>query len=710
MLPRNKQTTFAVVLACGLLAVAALHSQGTLINVSWLTRTVWTWPLLMGALWLAAKQRAPGASPRLVPLLALVCALGLYLFSSAAANPVFYYPNWAPTTPWELGKGWLERTLLLTALLVPIELLTRRRFWIVLLLALVGIQLSAFAALWHATEGAPIYRVDHPAFFYRLWSFGQSMPRSIYYDPFWNGGKVMPYLLASGILSPGLFLWPVWKFVSTHVAYTPAFGFLFLIVVPLLAAFSARLLSRSREMAVAAALLSLGTSHFYFVHLVHYGTIGSLFATAFLMPLAAALYRMVIRQRTDRLTVVSLFGSGLFLLCWPPAAVMAIPIGIAILCNARRLTRRTLFCLVGFAAAMVVVFALPAMSLLVHSDVQALTRTTRTGLTVANLREGWHVLANLLRQTHPAILFLGLIGACLSPSKDLRRWFAPILIASMLIAGWGAEWKADLQLDRVLINALFIGILPAAWAISTLMRSRTIFAVPAAALLSALLLMGGYDTVKYMGNKGRARFRTMSPEVAELAAWLKANTPADGRIMFAGAAVHGYSAAKIAALPIYTEREMLSCDYYGFSPKLVEYNYPTKEFRKHGKEKLLLFMDLYNITHIVTYHEDWKRYFRKHTVHFAEQTSFEAKTIFHVKRESSMFLAGSGTVEAGINAITCRSDGNALAVIKYNWVEGLSCKPASASVRPYDTGTSIQLIAVDPGGAEAVTISYNRWY
>lgn len=708
----QKKYIFAILaFLLGFGVLYALHTGGRLIILGWLLKTAWILPLFAGAIWIVLKHRSFKISQRRIPLFVLLLLMGLYLFSSSALNPVFYYLNWPPTVPWELGKGWLERTLLLTAVLVPVILIAGKRYKYFLLAALAVCQLSAFAALWKATGGEPLYRVDHPAFFFRLWSFGQSMPRFIYYDPFWNGGKVMPYLSASGILSPGFFLWPVWKYLETHLAYTPAFGFLFLFVVPALAALSARIMSRSREMAVTAAFLSLGTCHFYFIHLVHYGTIGSLFATAFLMPLSASLYQIVIKNKTGLPILAVLFISGFFLLCWPPAALMAIPMAITILFNAKSLTRRSFISLAVFAVVMFFAFLLPLLSLLTHSDVQSFARTTNSLFSQEAFVSGWLVLADLLRQTHPVILFLGIAGSFFLPSKGMRRWFVPILLASMIIAGWGREWKTDLQLDRMFINALFIAILPAAWAASTFLRSKTVYAVLASALISALLIMGGYNTVKYMGNEGRAKFRTMSPEIKQMVSWIKNNTPDNGRIMFAGAAVHGYSAAKIAALPVYTEREMMSCDYYGFSPKLVEYNYPTREFRKHGRERLSLFMDLYNITHVVTYHEDWKGVFRKHNDQYEEMISFGKKTIFKVKRRNSMFIKGSGSVKAGINSINVKLNDSAKpAVIKYNWVDGLTSSDDCVTLSPYETGTSVKLIAIEPNGAEKMTISYDRWF
>ncbi len=688
-----------------------LHSGGRLIQGSLLIRVIWIFPMLATWIWFTNRNQIHWSRHR-APISALCLAMAVYLFSSAATNPTFYYMKWVPATQRGFWSSGLERMAIITCVLAPIILLLKRRIWILLAVILVTTQVAAFLALWHATGGDPLYRVDHPSFFYRLWSFGQSIPRFIYYDPFWNGGKVMPYLVASGILSPGLFLWPLWKYVPTEIAYTPGFGLLFIVIVPLLSAYSARLISRNPIMPFVAALLAMGTSHFFFIHLVHYGTMGSLFAAAFLMPLCAALYRLVMRQQSDTITLLTLFVSGFFMLCWPPSVIMAIPIGIALICNIRRLTIRTTACLAGFIASMCLLFALPVLSLFSHSEIGTFMKSSTAPFSSANLKVGLGVVIEFLRQSHPVILFLGIAGSCLTPSRNLRRLFAPILLVSLLVAVIGADWKPDLQLDRVVINALYIAILPASWCMAMLFQSRSNRLIPALALLIAALCMGGYNTIKYMGNEGRARFRTMSDEVSSMVSWIQNNTPTDGRIMFAGAAVHGYSAAKVAALPVYTDREMMSCDYYGFSPRLVEYNYPTREFRKHGPEKLFQFMELYNITHIITYHDDWKRLFRnKLADQYQEVANFGKKTIFRVKRTSSKFLDGSGSVVAGINYIDVSVyDQKKPVVIKYNWVDGISCTPDKATLEPFDTGTSVKLIKIKPNGAKYITISYDRLY
>ena len=55
-----------------------------------------------------------------------------------------------------------------------------------------------------------------------------------------------------------------------------------------------------------------------------------------------------------------------------------------------------------------------------------------------------------------------------------------------------------------------------------------------------------------------------------------------GSSLFAGETVHGYGGGHVAVLAYLTGRQMMACDYYAFSPDLVEYNYPPREWRAGG--------------------------------------------------------------------------------------------------------------------------------
>ena len=158
-------------------------------------------------------------------------------------------------------------------------------------------------------------------------------------------------------------------------------------------------------------------------------------------------------------------------------------------------------------------------------------------------------------------------------------------------------------------------------------------------------------------------------------------------------------------------REMMACDYYHFSPKKVEYNYPPSPYRSHAK-KLRKFFKAYNVTHVVTYHGMWKRYMRKRPKRFQHVATIgetRPKYIYSVIGKSSMFMEGEGTVEADINRIRVRLPyDQKRVVIKYNYAKDLKVN-APAVLKSYKVDKRIKLIAIEPNGERDLVISFNRF-
>jgi hypothetical protein len=188
--------------------------------------------------------------------------------------------------------------------------------------------------------------------------------------------------------------------------------------------------------------------------------------------------------------------------------------------------------------------------------------------------------------------------------------------------------------------------------------------------------------------------------------------PPGGRVLFAGATVHFYGRGHVAFLPCLTGREMMACDYYAFPPGTVEYNYPPRAYRLK-REDTLAFMDLYNVTHVVTYHEDWRRYFldqpERYQPLLLPPEKNRAYCIFKVKRTPDIFLKGSGTVTADFNRIRVDLDAaREEVVIKYNWCDDLRVSQP-AEIFPHKAWKDINLIGIRPNGAQAVDIRYGGW-
>lgn len=641
--------------------------------------------------------------------------------SSSAVNDAWFFPTaWRGdasffANPFSFGMTRSLVAALFIAVAFPWLLRTARP------LAVSAILLAGLAVLrlHEATGFDMIYRVDSPSFVYRYWCFAQTFPRPGFYDPHWNAGLPIPYLVASGIWSVGVFLLPLLHVISAEQLYTPALAVFFLGIVPALAWWSLAWVGAGRRARWIAVLLALGTCQRFWVHLLHYGTAPSLFAMSMALPLAALWYRFLYLDPVPRAaTLLKILLFSLILFAWPGSTLIALPFLLITLLHIRRLFPvKWKWVLAGIALITVILLPL-ALVPMRYSNLAAFTQTTAHQTFMEHFKNGLGVLAHNVRGTNALIVVFGFLGSFFMRPAPARWFFGPLVLLLVVLSGWGEEVKKLLQSERIIIPAALVAILPAAWWLERLIRFalrqsphhhlRGALLRTGTAWCIGILLLGAYQGAKTWRGDGLAPFHTMPPQTRELITWLRDHVPEQGRVMFAGRAVHGYGGAKIAALPYFTGREMMAADFYGFSPKLVEFQYPPRAFRYGGPDVLFEFMDLHNITHIVTWHDDWKKTYGSEPARYRPAHAIGRTAIFEVLRPSSLFLQGTGEVRADFDRFDVTWPGEPEpVVIKYNWADGLR---ASDGIRiyPHDAGHGVTFIGIDPGTNRHAILRYRR--
>lgn len=711
-------------LAAGAGLVGLLHTSGTFIVVQDLyILLIWIPPLLLLAgMRLQAVWVVPGRPvPRQVwPLIALSSALILLLFTSVHHHRWFYFLNWWHQVCGEhLFRSSAFWFVLLAALLLPF-FLTRNRYTAAMLgSALLITQASIFWRLWQVTGGLPLAKDDHPSFVFRLWQFRETFPWLTTYNPYWNGGEAEHAHLVTGTLAPGILLWPLWYFADIQTVYTFGFGLIFIVIIPAIAFFSMKAVNGDRLAQWTAAILSLGVSQHYFLWLMQYGTIGANLVAAFVMPVSALAYRVVCLDQRSFRTCFFLVVSTCFLALYPPGALMALPIFLAFLANAPRWTWPRLRTLLWCALAVLIIHSPTFYVLFWHDDVfrflnvastpaesaQAVSRWTMT-----TLGNGWQLLLAHLREGNPIILVMGVVGAFFAPRPMIRSWYGPMIIGYALLTGWGMYYAPDLQVPRIAIPFMFAAIVPAALAVSSILRTSSARTAILRSALAALLLVTGYNVLRMYGNESpRIRYHAMTQEMQQMAEWIRTETPEDGRFLFAGRTVHGYGGGHVSIFPVLTGREMMACDYYHFNPAQVEYEYPPRRWRG-SPETVFAFFDLYNVTAVSTWHESWAEHFRSRPEWYEEVEPLGENRLkfFVVKRDSSLFKRNQGRVDAHFNRLEVWLENpQEEAVIAYNWAEGLRAPPP-AELFPHDAGRGVTLIGIRPHGLRDIVIRYKR--
>ena len=710
------RTGLAAVL--GIALVALLYTQGQFIRKPYVIALLWLLPTLI-LLGMVVRRHDRPRVLRLgpmAPLLALTATMLLYLCSSVTRHRWFYFTRWTPSAEFPYYSNWLL-LVLLTALFIPLFTLRFRRIWRLPLAILLLSQGACFWELMHTTGGAALYRIDHPSFMFRLHEVASCFPHLVNYNPYWGAGTPHAVSVTSGAIAPGLVLMPLLKVFPVHQVYTLGIGLIFIVLVPWIAAMSVRGMGGDRSAACIAGVLALRISQHFFLWMLHYGTIGAALASSMILPVSALTFRVVMLGKTGWRTGAALVLALFFFLLWPLDAIFGVAMAGSLLLNGRHWSRRKL----GFLAVCgaVLLLLIGRMILVLFNEGSgAVDHVMQRGthesgwlawLTVKSFRAGGAHLLDHLREGHPLLLFFGLAGVWVAAPKLVRNWFLPIVVFLCLVTGWGAQWKPHSQLSRASIPLFFVCIAPAAILASRLLRFGDDRVAPARAFLAALLIVTGFNAVKVYGNESLAPYAVMDGPTRQLVAWIREHTPEGGRVMFAGRCVHGYGGGNVAYLPILTGREMMADDYYGFPPGTIEYEYPPLAIRK-SSAKMQLFLDAYNITHIVSYHPKWHDYFMSYPDRFEEQFAVPAHDyvirVYAVKRTPATLVQGRGQARARFNRIDVTLADDAKEVIlSYNWMDGLRVTPP-VEIFPCPLTEGVTLIGARPNGQREFQVTY----
>ncbi len=647
---------------------------------------------------------------------ALMAGAMLLLAVPGAGDPMAFFQRWWPSQPglWAALRCDSVRWLVLTgaaAIAWPRLPTPARRFTLVA--GAVIASMSAVIALLKATGVSALYRDDHPSFLFRMWMFARSAPIPAAWVPFWEAGHVDTSAAVTGGWLLGVPLWFTGGRLLPHTIYTPLVATAVIVVPPAAAAIGARLAGLRTMGCAAAALLALGVSRSWFVWTLRFGTVPAGISAA-MFPLAAGVAARVLSHPKPSARHAAAWAIALVdLFHWPLATIMSLPLALGLLVSPSFWTpRRFAVVLLGTAAAALILSPV-VFAILPHAGVGEFVGSPLADrLNWAALARGVRRLPDLVTQAHPLLISFGLAGAPLWPDRASRRMLWTTLAGLTLLSLWGDLASKELQLTRAHIPLLLVSTLPAAHLIERLLASseRRLALTGAAAL--GLLTMGAHDAVRQYGNRTNAPYVAMSEEPYALAEWIKTNVPPGARVMFAGQTVHAYGGGHVAYLPVLSERSMLACDFYHFSPSRREYEYPPRRFREND-EAVFEFLDLFNVAAVITYHDHWLKFLRKHPDRFEEAARFgrEGRRVAFLLRRPppGLFLKNSGRVEERINGLDVTlDDPHTTAVVRYQWAEGLSATPP-ARVLSMEGPRGLRWLGIEPNGLREVRIRWSPW-
>ncbi|MBR6022328.1 MAG: hypothetical protein IK066_07910, partial [Kiritimatiellae bacterium] len=494
--------------------------------------------------------------------------------------------------------------------------------------------------------------------------------------------------------------------------------------------------------ALCAGWAAAGVSHEFFLWMWHFGTVGAMTSATLVGPVAFLAWRLA-NGRGGWGTAALLGVAGWVACLWTPGAFAVAGIGAGWLLNWELWTKAKWG---KFAAAAGLGAALWSpwlwTTLFPCRNVVEYVGTEGAGRpewwTVA--RNGAWSLWRRVPASHPAVLALGIGGLVAGAPRGVRKLVLPAVAVLALMAGWSKELKPLSQMDRMWIPLMTLLCVPMAWIAEAVFNAeaqrrgggeesgvgrqksegeggrgrgwRFWAGCGAAGVLAAGLALGARTTWTFYRNMRPAKMRTYVPGRLEpLAEWIRENVPEDGRVAWAGKAVHAYGGGNTAYWPVLTGREMMGDDYYGFPEKTIEYDYPPRAYRALGEAGWRAFGGAYGVTHwIAARAHDVERLrgmpeFVEEVAHFRLTLGAQDVYVFAVKgAKGGRFWQGDGRVEARENLLRVETAGPA--VIRYNWRKGLACRTPGAEIRPVEVDEHLTFIGVDPGTNGVVEIGY----
>lgn len=654
----------------------------------------------------------------------LLAALAVYALSAVAWIPKYYFVSWPITlnsvrVNHKAVQVWF---ILLSWGSVPLFTLWNPRRWLPALLT-IGLIAAEIACCWmllnHTGFTAP-YSDDHPSFLFRISEFLASFPWRENYVPYWNAGVANSVITSSGVAGYAILGAPLWLLLPPHIASPYVFLFTFVFFIPWMTYGGFRAAGLSKVGALLGAIFALAQGSLFILWMLRFGTVGASLAMAMLPAALAFLYAAAMRARPSNRVLVGMVVSLFFMGQWPPMLMLGIPLGLLVLGYARQWWNSRARWPFLLAAALTGVTLLPTIiGAVLGKEVLGHVLENQPGAApgFATLhREFLTILMSICADMNPLMLFAGLAGMWVMPWPRLRRWIVVPTLFLALVFTFGPVYFPNMQLNRMGIVASCLMALPAACVLRKVLTSRTELAPLLQATVLALLLCTLQNIPRFYGGRTPDPYVGTRQSVQDLVTWVQANVPEDGRLLFAGSVVHAYGRGHIAYLPKLTGREMMSCDYYGFPPGMVEMDYPPRAFRAQ-QDGCLSFMRLHGVTHVISFRNSHIAYYRSKPEQFKEvailhehlESRDNEYVVFEVKDSGGRFEKGSGHIVANFNRITVDFDNPPPqeAVIRYTWSEQLTVKPP-AELYPHDAGDEVTFIGIRPNGASHINIRYKN--
>ena len=601
----------------------------------------------------------------------------------------------------------VERSLTMTTDIRPRQLTL---FWILALTLLVQLALLCFSMpISQILSGAHSYHIDNPYHVYQI-ELGKSLLQHghlLGYDPFLGAGH-LGGMSDNGSARLPVFVAALLPAVPTGVLYS-LYVLLCALIGPLAVVGMGRLLRWPVLHTAMASALGLVVWWIGALHWFHTAGMVSYVCGCYLgLPYAAWVWQLCSagqRQGAARLAGAGILGGlGIWLHPLFPIQVGLLFVGFAVTgfpaASVRRVVLRG-----AVIAAIALLVNLPwLIAMLGNHDIGANPLALHPFQKVV----GWQVALK------PALgMWTGmgsfcnplLLAACLAGlywmRGEQRRRMLPFVIAGVLLllfAAFGAlsAALAQLQPNRFVAPAFLLIAMGAAYSAGEYLQRLELGGLGKGRLVGVavaglLCLYTGREMIREAMAGPHGHYGTTPPElsdapplVAQLEAWISANTTQDGRILFETSLARIHGGGHVAGLiALKTDREFMGAGYPYSLPSVsfwdrVAFGRPIQQV---STAELAQGLDLYNVGWVIAHTPQLQKAMDALPMASAA-AQFGTVRIYKIDRPLSFIAEGSGRIASrGFDRIHVSGAGGASVILKYHWLPGLVASPA-ASIEP----------------------------
>lgn len=597
--------------------------------------------------------------------------------------------------------------------------------------AVLLLQLFLAMIFFESLNGRMLFSDDHPSFLYRFQMLRHHFPYVPFYNAGWNAGYIAREFFPSGILNvaflslPFLLL-PGWDtFALGSLYYNLVLIWMYVLIIPWGIYASSRVFSFSVRTSSLAAILSLAPSMIFFEWLLKYGTLGFV-ASAGLAPLAIALsYRLALDERQPGWRdVLFLLVIGSLSLCWSLTFLALLPVTLLALLYRKTVFQRNRR---KFIVLFVLLFVLcnaswiylffkesRVASFLSTNTLPGSTDTTfhreledEDGAAAADATSVERTAPSPLRSSllafraqvvkvNPVLIFLWIPGLLWVRNRRVAVVLGMSIGWLLIVSAFGESLKPQLELRRFILPASYLmAILAAETSVQLLDRyfRQSVEAVGllrrgvsmlAAAVLCGMIALTPLTATQAYANRSDERFKAAPKYFEELADAIK-TYGGSGRNFILGFILHDFGATDyqfqdgghVAPLVSYSGQPMYAFDYYHYRWSSVD---PIPlQFRTRGAEGIEEFLDLMNVTSVITFRREWADYCQAHPERYKQVEMFNRFRLFtRVGPQSGYFQSGKGSLEVLPDSlrVTAASDEVGL---KFRYYDSLVVVPETAA-------------------------------